>query len=204
MKSRITAALTVGAIVVAAAGSGIAFGASNHHAVSASPHHAVRACSTKTGHRLGLLRHGKCAPGSTKVIVGARGRRGKTGPEGPGATFQQQTDPNNDVEQTLAHNVAGIVVHSFCGMAADVTIELEPASGTGTIDLYGTRSQNTTLNVVSLNKVASLSASGSIDAAFDVVARAGDGNFVDLRVSGLWTNSTCIITEVAVPTKPAT
>jgi hypothetical protein len=132
------------------------------------------------------------------VTLGAQGPRGKagpqgeTGPQGPGATFQQQTVSNDDLQQTLEHNVAGIATNATCGMAANVSIELEPASGTGTIDLYGTRSQDAVLNVVSQSGVA------------NVVARAGDGNFVDLRVSGIWANNHCTITEVAVPAEPAT
>jgi hypothetical protein len=193
----------VGAVAVAAAGSGIALGASTHHP-------AVKACSSKSGHRLGLLSHHGCAPGFRKVTLGAQGPRGKagpqgeTGPQGPGATFQQQTVSNDDLQQTLEHNVAGIATNATCGMAANVSIELEPASGTGTIDLYGTRSQDAVLNVVSQSGVANFAATGATDAALDVVARAGDGNFVDLRVSGIWANNHCTITEVAVPAEPAT
>jgi hypothetical protein len=196
MNNRVTTGLMIGIIAVAATGTGVALGASTHP--------AVHACSSNSGHRLGLLSHGRCAKGFSKVALGAQGPRGETGPQGPGATFQQQTDPNNDVQQTLTHNVAGIAVHSTCGMAANVSIELAPASGTGTIELYGTRSQDTVLNVVSLQAVPNFSASGTSSAAWDVIARAGSGNFVELRVSGVWANNTCSITEVAVPTKPAT
>jgi hypothetical protein len=199
MNSRFTSALMVGAIVVAAIGSGVAVGASSHS--------AVKACSSKSGHRLGLIHHGKCAAGFKKVTLGARGprgARGQTGPQGPGATSQRQTDPNNDLQQTLEHDVAGIRVHSTCGMAANVSIEIEPASGTGTIEAYGTRSQDAVLNVVSQPGVPNFSATGNADAAIDVVARAGNNDFVDLRVSGFWANNQCTITEVAVPTTPAT
>jgi uncharacterized low-complexity protein len=197
MRNRVTTALLIGIVAVLAAGSGIAIAATTAHP-------AVHACSSKSNHRLGLLSHGKCAKGFKKVTLGAQGPRGKTGPQGPGATYQQQTVSNDDIQATIEHNVAGIAVHATCGKAANVSIQLAPASGTGTIEMYGTRSQGTVLNVVELPGVASFSASDSANVAFDVVARVGTGNFVDLHVSGFWLNNKCTITEVAVPTVPAT
>jgi hypothetical protein len=199
MNSRITSVLMVGAIAVAAVGSGVAVGASGHS--------AVKACSSKHGHRLGLLHHGKCGSGFAKVTLGAQGQRGPrglVGPQGPGATYQQQTAPNNDLQQTLQHDVAGLAVHATCGMAADVSLEIEPAGGTGTIEVYGTRTQDATLAVVSQHGVNNFSATGTADAAIDVDVRTGTNDFVDLQVSGFWANNQCTITEVAIPTQPAT
>jgi hypothetical protein len=194
MHNRLTAAMMVAAVVVAAAGSGVAIGASKQP--------AAKACVSKTSHRLALLENGKCARGYAKTTLGAQGPRGKTGPQGPGATYQQETVSNNDIEST--DNVAGFTVATTCGMAAGVTVDLTPASGSGTFEMYGTRSQDASLSVVSLVTATNLSATGNSDVAFDGVTRVGSGSFVDLHISGIWLDNKCTITEVVVPTKAAT
>jgi hypothetical protein len=194
MHNRVTAALMVAAVVVAAAGSGVAIGASKQP--------AAKACVSKTSHRLALLENGKCARGYAKTTLGAQGPRGKTGSQGPGATYQQETVSNDDIEST--HNIAGIAVNTTCGQASGITVKLEPAGASGTLEMYGTRSQDVTLSVVSLVNAANVSAMGNSDVAFDLMARVGSGSFVDLRLSGVWADSKCTITEVVVPTKQAT
>jgi hypothetical protein len=201
--NRVAAVLLTGTIAVAAAGTGVAIGSSTSA--------GVKACSTNSGHKLGLIKNGKCAKGSTKVTLGAQGLRGKTGPQGPGAIEQEMTVPGDDVQHTFSKNVAGIVVHASCTLAGNPTFDLEPALSGQLLDMYGTYSRNVGINVVELPQVHSFTFGTQPEpadpvttyAAVDLTARAGTAPFADLKIVAVKSSTECLLSEVAVPTKAA-
>jgi hypothetical protein len=193
MGNKLTTALMASTVAVAVIGGGVAFGASTHHAVTA--------CSKKSNHALGLLKHGKCAKGSTKVTLGARGPRGARGPAGPGAVFDTLTGSNNDVEAVFPETVDGLTISTNCGMASSVMISVGPSSGT--VDASGTDSHDGTLTPVDAFGAAGVEETGVNQADVDIVVSANGGHFVHLDVHGTWAGNECHYWMVAIPASQA-
>jgi hypothetical protein len=88
----VTGAGIVAVVLTATLATGITYASTNHH--------GVKACARSNGDLI-LLSHGKCAHGSHRVTVGAKGAKGASGPRGlPAAKYWAQVDDSGSVVQS--------------------------------------------------------------------------------------------------------
>jgi hypothetical protein len=192
----VTTTLMAGTVVVAALGTGVAIGASTQA--------GVHACSSTSAHRLGLIKNGKCAHGFKRVTLGAQGPRGRTGPQGPGAIEEELSDPGDDVQHTFATTAAGITVHASCTLAGNPSIELEAVNSGQLLDFSGTQSSDGAIAFATEHQTSpTVSISGTNNAGFDVVARAGTAPYAEIRVGAAKSGNNCQDSLFVTPAKAA-